>query len=257
MSSRSRDIAMILTKAVFAQRLVPGAKLGERELSEIMNVSRTVVRQALIRLAEDGLVTLERNRGAFVAKPSLQEALEIYDTLTLLEQGVATQQNHRLGKAAFAELRQQIARQRQAHDDNNSDLGDELAQDFHSLLVRLGGNRVVIEIHAQLIRRTRLLKSLFDNRFDYCNLIEDHERIVDLLEAGRSGQASKLMDAHHHRVARGYIMEEISGSTLTLREALAPFVGTDATGMYRDDVDLGDDLPFHETLSQGETELKH
>ena len=57
---------------------MPGAKLGERELSEIFDVSRIVIRQALVRLSEEGFVTIERNRGAFVIKPSLQDARDVY-----------------------------------------------------------------------------------------------------------------------------------------------------------------------------------
>ena len=82
MSGRSEQIATTICEAILSHRLVPGAKLGERELSEIFQVSRIVIRQALIRLSEDGLVTVERNRGAFVAKPSLAEAVEVFETLT-------------------------------------------------------------------------------------------------------------------------------------------------------------------------------
>ncbi|RUX44695.1 GntR family transcriptional regulator, partial [Mesorhizobium sp. M7A.F.Ca.CA.002.09.1.1] len=105
MSSRSQTIADTLTRAIIDHRLVPGCKLGERELAEIFDVSRIVVRQALIRLADDGLGQIERNRGAFVARPSMQEAMEIYDALTLVEQGVAAQLSDRLGPAGWAELR--------------------------------------------------------------------------------------------------------------------------------------------------------
>lgn len=100
MSSRSQAIADILTRAIIDHRLVPGCKLGERELAEIFEVSRIVIRQALIRLAYDGLAQIERNRGAFVARPSMQEAMEIYDALTLVEQGVAAQLCDRLGRPA-------------------------------------------------------------------------------------------------------------------------------------------------------------
>ena len=183
-------------------------------------VSRIVIRQALIRLAEDGLVTIEHHRGAFVARPSLQEALEIYDTLTILEQGVASQLADRLSSAGWAELRQHIGRQRQAIESENHELADEIAQDFHSLLVRLSGNRVVQEFHAQLVRRTRLLRSLYRSQFDYCHLMDDHEDIVGLLESGRIDEAKELIDTHHRRVVRGYIMEGTIHPQMSLKEAL-------------------------------------
>lgn len=230
LSSRSQTIADILARAIIDHRLVPGCKLGERELSEIFNVSRIVVRQALIRLADDGLAQIERNRGAFVAKPSMQEAMEIYDALTLVEQGVAAQLSDRLGPAGWAELRQHVERQRQAVAAGNDALADVLGQEFHSVFVRLSRNKVMQEIHAQLVRRTTLLRSLITADFDYCNLLDDHSRVVDLLEKGRLKQAMDLIDTHHRAVVRGYIMDREVYAEMTPAEALAPYLDGRADG---------------------------
>lgn len=226
MSSRSQTITAILTKAILDHRLVPGCKLGERELSEIFDVSRIVIRQALIRLADDGLATIERNRGAFVAKPSLQEALELYDALTLVEQGVAAQLSERLGPSGWNELRQHVERQRQAIEAENDALADLLGQEYHTLFVRLSRNKVMQDIHAQLIRRTTLLRSLIPADFDYCNLLDDHSRLIDLLEKGRLKPAMELIASHHNTVVRGYIMDRPAHVELTPRDALAPYLDT-------------------------------
>jgi DNA-binding GntR family transcriptional regulator len=224
LSSRSQAIAEILTRAVIDHRLVPGCKLGERELAELFDVSRIVVRLALIRLADDGLAEIERNRGAFVARPSLQEALDIYDALTLVEQGVATQLNGRLGAVGWAELRQHVERQRQAVAAGNNALADVLGQEFHAVLVRLSRNKVLQDIHAQLVRRTTLLRSLITADFDYCTLLDEHARIVDLLERGRMKQAMELMAVHYHAVVRAYIMDREVFPEMTPRQALAPYL---------------------------------
>ncbi|MER9295250.1 GntR family transcriptional regulator [Mesorhizobium sp. M0621] len=224
MSGRSQSIADTLTRAIIDHRLVPGCKLGERELAEIFDVSRIVVRQALIRLADDGLAQIERNRGAFVAKPSMQEAMEIYDALTLVEQGVAAQLSDRLGPAGWAELRHHVERQRQAVAAGNDALADVLGQEFHTVFVRLSRNKVMQEIHAQLVRRTTLLRSLITADFDYCNLLDDHSRVVDLLEKGRLKQAMDLIDTHHRTVVRGYIMNREVFPEMTPAEALAPYL---------------------------------
>ena len=79
------DIAEQLTEAVHEHRLQPGAKLREDEVCEIFSVSRTIVRQALRSLEFGGLLTIEKNRGAFVAKPTLKEAHEVFQARALLE----------------------------------------------------------------------------------------------------------------------------------------------------------------------------
>ena len=66
-------IASKLTEAVHEHRVLPGMKLSEDEVGDIFGVGRTVVRQALRTLAHDGLLTIERNRGAFVTKPTDRE----------------------------------------------------------------------------------------------------------------------------------------------------------------------------------------
>ncbi len=224
MSGRSQAIADILTRAIMDHRLIPGCKLGERELAEIFGVSRIVVRQALIRLADDDLVQIERNRGAFVAKPSMRDAMDIYDALTVVEQGVAAQLSDRLGPAGWAELRRHVERQRQAVEAGNTALADELGQDFHMLLVRLSRNKVMQDIHAQLLRRTTLLRALVTADFDYCDLLDDHSRIVNLLEKGRIKQALELIEAHYRDVARAYILDHPVLPEVGVREALSSYL---------------------------------
>ena len=68
-----------LYNAILERRLSPKTKLGENLLAEHYGVSRTIVRQVLLRLSHDRLVKLEPNRGAFVASLSLEEAKQIYE----------------------------------------------------------------------------------------------------------------------------------------------------------------------------------
>ena len=224
MSSRSLAIAGTLTQAIIDRRLVPGAKLAERELAEVFGVSRAVVRQALIRLADDGLVQVERHRGAFVARPGLQEAHELYEALTLVEKGVAAQLADRLGPAGWAELRHHVERQRHAVAAGNSQLADVLGQEFHAIMVRLSRNRVMQDIHAQLVRRTNLLRALVTSDFDYCNLLDEHARLLDLLSRRRLKQAMDLIESHYRNVLRGYDLDRPAPAGLAPRAALAPYL---------------------------------
>lgn len=185
MSDRSRSIADTLTNAILNHSLSPGAKLGERELSEIFNVSRIVVRQALIRLADDGLVYVERNRGAFVAKPGTPEVTEIYEAMMVIEQGVAMQLSERIGPEGWVELRAVNEQQRLALAEKDHSRADMLSEAFHTTLLQLSGNKVMQEIHAKLMRRAKLIHSFVVKHFDRSTLLENHQRIVDHLEKRR------------------------------------------------------------------------
>ena len=85
----AEEIIEQLSEAVNEHRLKPGAKLREDEVSEVFGVSRTIVRQALRAMAFDGLLTIEKNRGAFVSKPTLKEAREVFQARALLEPSTA------------------------------------------------------------------------------------------------------------------------------------------------------------------------
>lgn len=74
----AEHVAARLALAIHEHRLAPGTKLSEDEVGLVYGVSRTVVRAALQRLAHDRLITLRRNRGAFVAQPSIREAREVF-----------------------------------------------------------------------------------------------------------------------------------------------------------------------------------
>lgn len=82
--------------AVLEHRLEPGAWLREEELASEFGVSRTVVRQALQRLAQDQVIELQHNRGARVPLPSLEDAAHVFDARRIVECEIA----RRLGVAS-------------------------------------------------------------------------------------------------------------------------------------------------------------
>ena len=221
MPSLSVELAGRIEEAILAHRLTPGTKLGERELGEILGASRIVVRQALIRLAEDGLVSIERNRGAFVASPSLREAIEVYEALTLMEQGMVTRLCDGVIRPDLASLNDNIARQRAATDTGENACADRIGTDFHSVLMALSANQVLVGMHDQLNRRARLLQSLYPRDYDRCRLCDDHLRLVQLIEKRQARRARDLVEDHYRAILRGFRIEERPRPGGTLEEAFA------------------------------------
>ena len=78
-SDRVSRIREGVTAAILEHRLLPGTKLGEDEIGEIYGSSRTLVRTALQQLAHEGIVNIEKNRGAFVARPTPADAREVFE----------------------------------------------------------------------------------------------------------------------------------------------------------------------------------
>jgi len=79
------DVADSIREAIFSGQLDLGQRLIEEDLASMLNVSRGPVREALIRLSQEGLVAMERHRGASVAQLSVDELHEIYSLRSSLE----------------------------------------------------------------------------------------------------------------------------------------------------------------------------
>lgn len=82
------EMAARIATAIHEHRLLPGTKLGEDRLANIFNTSRARVREVLARMARDQMVELFPQRGAFVAKPSIEQALDVFEARRLIEPGI-------------------------------------------------------------------------------------------------------------------------------------------------------------------------
>ena len=101
---RAQAIRDQLRDAIVDRRLAPGTKLSESEVGSLFDVSRTVVRAALQMLTFEGLVRSERNRGAFVANPSPEEARQVFASRRLIEPGIALAACERIAPARHRRL---------------------------------------------------------------------------------------------------------------------------------------------------------
>ena len=99
----TQRIVESITTAIVERRLMPGTKLAEQKIADIFQVSRTIVRQALNQLSRDHLVTLAPARGASVAKPSPDEARQVFEVRSLLESAMVSQLCERITPAQVAE----------------------------------------------------------------------------------------------------------------------------------------------------------
>ncbi|MCL4799363.1 MAG: GntR family transcriptional regulator, partial [Burkholderiales bacterium] len=111
---RLTDDAIIdrIMAAIVEHRLPPGTKLGEDRLGEVFGVSRTRIRQVLLRLAAEKVVTQIANRGAFVAQPTVQEAREVFDARRAVEAELVARVAAQATDAQVRRLREHLARER-------------------------------------------------------------------------------------------------------------------------------------------------
>ncbi len=194
-TSRSGVIYGALRQAIADHALLPGDKLPEDVIGERFGASRTLVREALMRLKSEGLVDMQPNRGAAVAKPSLDEARDIFATRSCLEREVMTTLAASITPEQLALLDAHVAKEQEA--DGKDDLDSiRFAGEFHVLLAEMSGNRVVVRYIDELVSRCALIIALYGQPHSSDCAVSEHRAIIDALRKQKGTEASSLMVKH-------------------------------------------------------------
>ena len=184
-------------QAVLDRRYEGGTLLSEGELAEAVGVSRTPVREALLRLEAEGLLKLYPKKGALVLPVSAQEIADVVETRLLVER-------HAAAKVAPAPP-QLVARLEELLEEQKGhaaagDLAAFAVADrcFHAEIVRAGGNTILAHLYDQLRdRQLRMGVATMHAEPDrIAKNIAEHTEILEALRAGDAGSAAGLVQRH-------------------------------------------------------------
>ena len=216
-------IADRVIQSILSRKLKPGERLGEQELADVFEVSRTLVREALMRLQARGFVEVRPRLGWYVVEPSFDEACETYAARRVIEPGMLRDAGQPL-QSVIRKLRRHVADERKAITASDAAERSVLLADFHVCLAECLGNRFLTTIMIDLSARTTLVSALYQSQASAQASNHDHAQIVDALEAGDTAKAEQLMRAHIDALAARLDQSLVkSGSPQDrLREALAP-----------------------------------
>lgn len=221
------DISKRIIEAVMAQKLAPGARLGEQQLAMLFDCSRTVVREALTRLAVRGIVTVSARRGWYVVEPSQDEAREAFEARRVIEMGLI-RCTAGVNKSALKQLKNHLSREKAAVKGDDVGLRSYLLGDFHVCLAECLGNTLLADTLRDFTARTTLIAMLYQSSHDAAQSCDEHIEIVQALEKGDLVLAERLMQAHISNVQATLKLQPTSGDPLAqLRTALSP-MGTQA-----------------------------
>jgi DNA-binding GntR family transcriptional regulator len=163
-TTRAERSTRTLRAAILTLKFTPGARLVERDLVQVLGVSRTGVRAALQALEAEGLVVRGR-RGVFsVASLSEEEARQIYEVRAALEPAIARRFIARAGADQIAALGVAVARAEAAARERNLSAYVEAFITFHNVLLAGSGNDVARRILEALSARVAYLRHLTTQR---------------------------------------------------------------------------------------------
>lgn len=215
-------ITAALSLAVHEHRIAPGSKLGEGELAEIYGVSRTVIRTSLQALSHAQLVEIKKNRGAFVAQPTLKEAREVFEARELLEPRTARSAAQKATGQDIDSLKRHIENEHAALNAGDQGQALSLSGKFHIEIAKIAGQATIETFVETLIARSSLIIALYWRRESALCESHAHDALVRAIEEGDGQQAEELMRSHLVDLHSALDLREKASVARSLREALAP-----------------------------------
>ena len=172
-------------------------RLDERQLAQDFGISRTPVREAMAQLEREGFVRSVPRRGVYVVRKTKKEVIEMITAWASLESMAARLITERVSTDEIATLRRMFATfydgQLRAHLDEYSDVNIE----FHQTIIRMSGNKVLIELAENLFTHMRMIRRKTIGEKDRADRsIRDHMNIIEALEARDTSRAEELVRNH-------------------------------------------------------------
>ncbi|MCX7802011.1 MAG: GntR family transcriptional regulator [Meiothermus ruber] len=184
-----------LRGAILTGSLLPGARISEPGLAQELGISRTPVREALQRLAQEGLVELLPGKGARVRVLSAEEVREVYDVRALLEGEAAALAAQNATEAELDRLERLLqvleALPKEAYAQQM-----QVDFDFHTALVEAAHNKTLARIYADLRSSLTLVRSFQQTQSQHPKTRQQHQAILAALKARNPAEAAEAARAH-------------------------------------------------------------
>jgi DNA-binding GntR family transcriptional regulator len=211
-----------LELAIHEHQLAPGTKLGEDDIGDVYGVSRTTVRAALQALSHQRLVEHKRNRGAFVAQPSVREAREVFEARALLEPATALAAAERATEADIIKLQTHIDAEHAAIEAGNHGHALYLSGQFHIEIAKIADHKTIETFITQLISRSSLIIALYWQRRAAMCESHAHDALSSAFADHDGPRAEELMKNHLLDLLTSLDLRNKKSAPMSLKEALAP-----------------------------------
>ena len=200
---RTDEAYRVLKAQIMENRMPPGFQCKETELADLLGISRTPVREAIVRLAQEGLVELRRRRGMRVLPISISDMRDIYDLLAILEPEAARLLAETGATAELiSRLRSAVCDMEQAIESADLEKWASADDRFHREMLAFVPNRRLAKIVGQLLDQAHRVRMFtLTLRTLPRRSTEEHGLMVHLLERGESETIVPLYRKHRMAAA--------------------------------------------------------
>ena len=198
-STIQEQVYQVIRHEVVNRVFHEGEQLKEADLAQRFNVSRSPVREALHRLAGDGLLTIIPNRGIFVKEMDEKYIIDVLDLRSLLERRAIENSPQRMNeavKARLMDMRGQMARLLETSD-TDLNRNAELDTAFHNLIMELNDNTFISEVAAKISALNSMFRNISLRKDERAMESQrEHIEIIDAMMSGDTDGAIKCYKSH-------------------------------------------------------------
>jgi GntR family transcriptional regulator, rspAB operon transcriptional repressor len=211
---------LAIRNAIRHLQLPPGRTVLEREMAEILGMSRTPVRESLVRLETEGWVRLIPRRGFIVAPLVADDLQQIYEVVESLDGVAGRLATDRATHEELNQLEHLIEEQEKALELNDLLAWTDLDDQFHNYIVDLAQNprlRGIVDSQSDQLYRARLYTIKF--RPKPTHSVIEHKAILAVMRAGEPEAVRTMLQSHRYR-ARKEILEALQSMPPSPEETL-------------------------------------
>ncbi len=202
------DITDKLYSAILEHRIPPGTKLGEDRLATIFSVNRARIREALAKLAHERVVDLIPQKGAYVAKPTVEEARDVFEARRLIEPFALRKLVASLTEEKIVKLQRHLQQESEARLRHDQPAIIRLSGEFHILLAELAGNSSLLRTTRELATLTCLIICLYNAPTAFSCRDDEHADIVNAIIREDGEAAVALMLDHLDHILKSLKLHE-------------------------------------------------
>ncbi|MBL6930879.1 MAG: GntR family transcriptional regulator [Rhodospirillales bacterium] len=207
--SRPKSLTVMATERIRNEiingQYAMGSALSENSLADIFGISRTPIREALMRLEREGLVEVRPQKGSFVFEVDRVEFVNLCDLRTALEIPTLNYAMERHCEELVDELRGIVDAMTKARKNNDHLSYLNKDTEFHAALYRHCGNPYLVEAHSLISGKMAALRNSLGSNPDHMRKsYEEHILILDAIVAGDSKTASRILEGHIGRKEGSY-----------------------------------------------------
>jgi DNA-binding GntR family transcriptional regulator len=191
-----------LKEKLFAGELKPGEEINLTELSKILGISRTPIREALIQLMKDGFIDGYSRKGFKIKRLEKKEIQDLYAVGGMLESEILKAACDGMSPSDFEAVEAILRTAETAFEANDADMYFDLNTKFNSYLRRFCGNRVLLEFLDRIHDRLYFARRRIDQPGWERMLLADHQEMLHLIKAKDKVGLEQLLRGRHWDFSR-------------------------------------------------------